>query len=86
MLFDNKTLTLNYIKQCLRMNNQFDELECRVLTTMALCKDTSQNVHELHQATNDNLFSMQWEAAIQAAEFRTASAEMTQVIHSMANP
>ena len=30
----------------LRMNTRFDELEGRVLTTMAFCKDTSQNVLE----------------------------------------
>ena len=70
----------------LRMNTRFDELEGRVLTTMALCKDTSQNVLELRQETNDNLLNMRQDAAIQAAELRTAFAEMTQVIHSMVNP
>ncbi|KAI2511594.1 hypothetical protein MHU86_2848 [Fragilaria crotonensis] len=68
----------------LRMNTRFDELEGRVLTTMAFCKDTSQNVLELRRETNDNLLSMRQEAATQAAEFRDAFANMTQIIHSMA--
>ena len=53
---------------------------------MAFYKDTSQIVLELCQETNDNLLNMRQDAAIQAAELRTAFAEMTQVIHSMVNP
>ena len=73
------------------MNNQIDEFKGRVLTTMALCKDISQNVLELCQLelcqeTNDILLSMRQEAAIQAAELSMAFAEMTQLIDSMANP
>lgn len=68
-----------------RMNTRFDELEGRVLTTMAFCKDTSQNVLELRKETNDNLLSLRQEALTQAAEFRNAFANMTQIIHSMAN-
>ena len=67
------------------MNNQFDKLEHQVLIMMALCKDTSQNVLELCQETNDTLFHMRQATAIQAAELWTAFAEVTQIIHSMAN-
>jgi hypothetical protein len=69
----------------LRMNSRFDELEGRVLTTMAFCKDTSQNVLELRKETNDNLLSLRQEALTQAEEFRNAFANMTQMIHSMAS-
>ena len=66
----------------LRMNNRFDKLEGWILTTMAVCKGTSQSVLELHQETNDNLFGMQQEAAIHVCKLRTAFAEMAQIIHS----
>ena len=52
---------------------------------LSLCKDTSQNVLEVRQETNDNVLRMQQEPAIQAAELWTALAELTQIIHSMAN-
>ena len=71
--------------EILRMNNPFDKLEERVLTMMALCKDTSQNVLEHHQETNDTLFCMRQATATQAAELRTAFAAVTQIINSMAN-
>lgn len=68
------------------MNNRFDELEGRVLTTMDFCKDTSQNVlAELCKETNDNLLRMRQEAWTQAAEFREAFANMTQIFYSTTN-
>ena len=73
-------------EEFVRMNTRFDEVESGVLMTMALCKDTSQNVLELRRETNDNLLSMRQEAATQAAQFRNTFANMTQqIIHSMAN-
>jgi hypothetical protein len=69
----------------LRMSNGFNKFEGQVLTTKALCKDTSQYVLEFRQESNENLSCMWQETAIQAAELWTAFAEMTQIIHSMAN-
>ena len=65
------------------MNNWFDKLVGWVLTAMALCKDTSENILELCQETNNNPFCMQQEVAIKAADLETAFAEVIQIIQSM---
>jgi hypothetical protein len=68
----------------LTVNKRFDELEGRVLTTMTLCRDTSENVLELRKETNENILGMRQEATAQAIEFRTAFATMTRMIDSLA--
>jgi len=67
----------------LTVNNRFDELDERVLTTMTFCKDTSQNVLELRKETNENILRLRQEASAQAEELRKMFLDMTRIINSL---
>ena len=65
-------------ESCLQCNitNGGDNQRAQLLVQVDTAQDTSLNVLELCQETNGYRFSMRQEAAIQAAELRTAFAEM----------
>lgn len=70
-------------KEFSKVNERLDVLETQTMSTLHFCKESSQNVLELHQETSSQLLTVRQEAATNVLESRSNFAAMTALIQQL---